>query len=224
MGPTYAAVTRPQPGPAQTGDQRQQPLLTGRRQTGGTIDCEQRVVGTLLQLARQRQGLPQERTPCRMRHSLRKDQRHVGFVQQNAVGLVKQHHAQAAHHVSSVGNLHNHVVAGHSRANFNRVFDARAACGRKRQGQARSRADVALLDQSVLRLNANTTIRIEAPKQGKTGVLDYVFERYLDEAEPQGISFIDWVQSDAYDPVKIKAAFHESWWGNLLTEKLLRRE
>ena len=61
-------------------------------------------------------------------------------------------------------------------------------------------------------------------KQGKTGVLDYVFERYLDEAEPQGISFIDWVQSDAYDPVKIKAAFHESWWGNLLTEKLLRRE
>ena len=38
--------------------------------------------------------------------------------------------------------------------------------------QARSRADVALLDQSVLRLNANTTIRIEAPKQGKTGVID----------------------------------------------------
>ena len=32
-------------------------------------------------------------------------------------------------------------------------------------------------------------------KAGKTGVLDYIFERYLAEAEPKGMSFIDWVQS-----------------------------
>lgn len=61
-------------------------------------------------------------------------------------------------------------------------------------------------------------------KQGKTGVLDYVFERYLEEAEPRGVSFIDWVQSDAYDRAKIKNDFHASWWGTLLTDKLLRRE
>lgn len=61
-------------------------------------------------------------------------------------------------------------------------------------------------------------------KQGKTGVLDYVFERYLTEAEPKGISFIDWVQSDAYDRTRIKADFQESWWGTLLTDRLLRRE
>jgi len=61
-------------------------------------------------------------------------------------------------------------------------------------------------------------------KQGKTGVLDYVFERYLAEAEPKGISFIDWIQSDAYDRAKIKADFHASWWGTLLTDRLLRRE
>lgn len=61
-------------------------------------------------------------------------------------------------------------------------------------------------------------------KQGKTGVLDYVFERYLEEAEPRGISFIDWVQSDAYDRVKIKNDFQASWWGTLLTDRLLRRE
>ena len=61
-------------------------------------------------------------------------------------------------------------------------------------------------------------------KQGKTGVLDYVFERYLAEAEPQGISFIDWVQSDAYDPKAIKADFKESWWGTMLVDRLLRRE
>ena len=61
-------------------------------------------------------------------------------------------------------------------------------------------------------------------KQGKTGVLDYVFERYLEEAEPKGISFIDWVQSDAYDRKRIKEDFHASWWGTLLTDRLLRRE
>lgn len=61
-------------------------------------------------------------------------------------------------------------------------------------------------------------------KQGKTGVLDYVFERYLAEAEPKGISFIDWVQSDAYDRAKIKADFKADWWGTLITDRLLRRE
>jgi protein tyrosine/serine phosphatase len=61
-------------------------------------------------------------------------------------------------------------------------------------------------------------------KQGKTGVLDYVFERYLAEAEPQGISFLEWVESDAYDPKAIKADFQASWWGTLLTDKIFRRE
>jgi len=74
---------------------------------------------------------------------------------------------------------------------------------------------VALRELSLARLHV---------RQGKTGVLDYVFERYLSEAEPQGISFEDWVRSDAYDPKAIKADFHASWWGNLLTERLLRRE
>lgn len=38
--------------------------------------------------------------------------------------------------------------------------------------QERSRADIALLDQSMLRLNANTTIKVEAPKAGKTGLIN----------------------------------------------------
>ncbi len=40
--------------------------------------------------------------------------------------------------------------------------------------QARSRADIALLDQSMLRLNANTTIKVEAPKEGNTGLIDMI--------------------------------------------------
>jgi protein tyrosine/serine phosphatase len=61
-------------------------------------------------------------------------------------------------------------------------------------------------------------------KAGKTGVLDFIFELYLREFAPKGISFIDWTQSDAYDPVKIKSDFKSSWWGTLLTEKIFRRE
>ncbi len=61
-------------------------------------------------------------------------------------------------------------------------------------------------------------------RAGLTGVLDYIFERYLAEAEPAGISFIDWVQSPAYDPVALKADFRAAWWGTLLTERLMRRE
>ncbi|HEX2332977.1 MAG TPA: FecR family protein, partial [Burkholderiales bacterium] len=40
--------------------------------------------------------------------------------------------------------------------------------------QERSRADIQLLDQSVLRLNANSTITVEAPKERTTGVVDLV--------------------------------------------------
>ncbi len=61
-------------------------------------------------------------------------------------------------------------------------------------------------------------------RAGLTGVLDYIFERYLTEGEPAGLSFLEWVQSPAYDPVAIQADFRGQWWGTLLTERLLRRE
>ena len=61
-------------------------------------------------------------------------------------------------------------------------------------------------------------------KAGKTGVLDYTFERYLAEGEPAGQSFIEWVESPAYDPDAIKADFRAQWWGNMLTERWLKRE
>ena len=67
-------------------------------------------------------------------------------------------------------------------------------------------------------------IRYLHVKQGKTGVLDYTFERYLAEGEPKGQSFIEWVDSDAYDAAAIKADFRAQMWGRLLTEGLLKRE
>jgi protein tyrosine/serine phosphatase len=56
------------------------------------------------------------------------------------------------------------------------------------------------------------------------GVLDYCFEQYLNEVEPLGISYEDWVRSAAYDPVAITKAFRAQSWGALLKDKLLRRE
>ena len=80
------------------------------------------------------------------------------------------------------------------------------------------------LGESISEAMAQLHIRYLHVKAGKTGVLDYVFERYLAEAEPKGIAFLDWVESDDYDPDRIKADFRAAWWGTALTERLLRRE
>jgi len=61
-------------------------------------------------------------------------------------------------------------------------------------------------------------------KQGKTGVLDYVFERYLIEGEPRGMTFLEWVRRPDYDPKALKAKFQAGMLGTLLTERLLKRE
>jgi protein tyrosine/serine phosphatase len=61
-------------------------------------------------------------------------------------------------------------------------------------------------------------------RHGKTGVLDYTFERYLQEGEPAGMSFLEWVESPMYDPAGMKADFRANMWGSMLTERLLKRE
>ncbi|WP_258305009.1 hypothetical protein, partial [Escherichia coli] len=61
-------------------------------------------------------------------------------------------------------------------------------------------------------------------REGLTGVLDYTLEKYVAEVEPTGVSFEDWVESDAYDPKAIREAFKASWWGRLVVDRLLRRE
>jgi protein tyrosine/serine phosphatase len=61
-------------------------------------------------------------------------------------------------------------------------------------------------------------------KQGKTGVIDYTFDRYFKEGEPNGLSFLEWVQRPEYDPKALKATFQAGMIGTLITDKLLRRE
>ena len=60
-------------------------------------------------------------------------------------------------------------------------------------------------------------------RAGQTGVLDYSFERYLEEAEPKGSR--SRTGSKAPPTTRpIKRDFRAKWWGTLLSEKLLRRE
>ena len=61
-------------------------------------------------------------------------------------------------------------------------------------------------------------------REGLTGVLDFFLEKYVREVEPTGVGFLEWIDSPAYDPRAIRAEFKASWWGTLLTERLLRRE
>ena len=74
------------------------------------------------------------------------------------------------------------------------------------------------------------SLRYGHVKHGKTGVIDAALERYLAHARARSISlsdvdaFLEWAQSDAYDPAAIKRDFMGSWWGNFLTERMLRRE
>jgi len=60
-------------------------------------------------------------------------------------------------------------------------------------------------------------------KQGKTGVIDYFFQRYLDESRVSGKPFLQWVEED-YDQKAMKAAFKGEWWANILVDRILRRE
>lgn len=80
------------------------------------------------------------------------------------------------------------------------------------------------LGQPISEAREELGLRTLHVRQGKTGVLDHVFDKYVAEIEPRGIGFMEWVESPDYDPVAIKAEFHASWIGTLLTERLLRRE
>jgi protein tyrosine/serine phosphatase len=60
-------------------------------------------------------------------------------------------------------------------------------------------------------------------KQGKTGMIDYFFQRYLEETKESGKSFLQWVAED-YDKDAVKSAFMGEWWANVLVDRILRRE
>ena len=80
------------------------------------------------------------------------------------------------------------------------------------------------LGQPIEEATRQLSFRYGHIRHGQTGILDYVFQRYLDETRETGESFESWVDRPEYDRRRVAADFKSQWWGTLLTEKLLRRE
>lgn len=67
------------------------------------------------------------------------------------------------------------------------------------------------------------SIRYGHFRHADTGVLDFVFERYLADNARQPIAFWDWVET-AYDPDEINRTYRAKGWANRLVNDILRRE
>lgn len=60
-------------------------------------------------------------------------------------------------------------------------------------------------------------------RQADTGILDHIFDRYLEAAAGTTLSFNDWVET-VYDAAEITHSFHAQRWANRIVNGLLRRE
>lgn len=60
-------------------------------------------------------------------------------------------------------------------------------------------------------------------RQADTGILDYFFERYLEDNAKRPMPFFVWVET-AYDPDTLKRTFQAKGWANRLVNSVLRRE
>jgi protein tyrosine/serine phosphatase len=57
----------------------------------------------------------------------------------------------------------------------------------------------------------------------KTGILDAFFERYREEGEARGLSFLEWVERD-YDPEALERDFRPGFWSDFMVDRIMRRE
>ena len=60
-------------------------------------------------------------------------------------------------------------------------------------------------------------------RQADTGVLDYMFDRYIEDNAKTPIAFWDWVET-VYDPDEVNKTFKASGWANRLVNGVLHRE
>ena len=60
-------------------------------------------------------------------------------------------------------------------------------------------------------------------RKSETGVLDYLFERYMADNNAEPMTFFEWLET-RYDPWEIKRNFKTSGWANLVVNSALRRE
>lgn len=61
-------------------------------------------------------------------------------------------------------------------------------------------------------------------RSSRTGVLDAVFRTYLERGAPKGLGFVEWIESDDYDPVALRDHFRSTLWSDVLVDRILGRE
>ncbi len=80
------------------------------------------------------------------------------------------------------------------------------------------------LGQPISEAMSQLSLRHGHFRQGYTGVLDHVLERYVAEAGDSAEGFMEWIARPTYDHRALKAEFRANLWGSFVTERLLRRE
>lgn len=70
---------------------------------------------------------------------------------------------------------------------------------------------------------AHLSLRFGHVKQARTGILDYLFERYLTDTAEAPKPFLEWVD-DTYDPAALATDFQGARWANTLVDRVLGRE
>ena len=75
----------------------------------------------------------------------------------------------------------------------------------------------------VAEAKAQLALKFGHIRQSDTGILDYFFERYLEDAARRPMPFFDWVEQ-VYDPEELKRSYSAKGWANIITNRLLRRE
>ncbi|HSP25625.1 MAG TPA: sulfur transferase domain-containing protein [Saliniramus sp.] len=67
------------------------------------------------------------------------------------------------------------------------------------------------------------SLRFGHVRQAKTGILDAFFERWRDEGEAAGMSFLEWVET-RYDPDALERDFHAGRISTFFVDRIIRRE
>lgn len=77
--------------------------------------------------------------------------------------------------------------------------------------------------QPIAKAKEQLSLRYGHIRQADTGILDHVFERYLDDTATVPMEFWTWVD-DKYDPKELEKSFKDKGWATRLVRTVLRRE
>lgn len=79
------------------------------------------------------------------------------------------------------------------------------------------------LGEPIATAKSELSLRYGHIRQADTGILDYFFERYIDDNAKRPLAFFDWVET-VYDADELKRSFKAKGWANQIVNRVLRRE